>query len=406
MSLQTLFQEQAKRLRSVSLDKKRYLFNRINWDAKSIGILGQRGLGKTTMMLQYIKEHYNESDKALYISLDNPYFQSVSLYDFAIEFESYGGEVLFIDEVHKYNDWSTHVKSIYDASALRIVFSGSSILQISKQKGDLSRRSLIYTLENLSFREYLSLSGIINHESLSLQDLLENHVAIATKISEQIKPLKYFKEYLEYGAYPFVFEDKEGFQQRLVQVVNLILETDLPYINRIEMAQIGKLKKLLYLLAINVPFIPNITDLADSTQISRPKVYEYLNHLEQAKIINTLRSKEKGYNVLSKPEKLLMQNTNLSFALTSSVDIGSMREAFFVNQIKNALAEKNRFLDESIYVSKQGDFLVDNTYTFEVGGKSKGFKQIKDLSKSYVASDEIDIGYKNKIPLWLFGFLY
>lgn len=406
MSLQTLFQEQAKRLRSVSLDKKRYLYNRINWGSKSIGILGQRGLGKTTMMLQYIKEHYEESDKALYITLDNPYFQSISLYDFAIEFESYGGEVLFIDEVHKYNDWSTHIKSIYDASELRIIFSGSSILQISKQKGDLSRRTRIYTLENLSFREYLSLSGVIEHEPLSLQDLLENHTVIATKISEQIKPLKYFKEYLEYGAYPFVFEDKEGFSQRLVQVVNLILETDLPYINRIEIAQIGKLKKLLYLLAINVPFIPNITDLSESTQISRPKVYEYLNHLEQAKIINTLRSKEKGYNILSKPEKLLMQNTNLSFALTSSVDIGSQREAFFVNQIKNSFTEKNRFLDESIYVSKQGDFLVDNIYTFEVGGKNKGFKQIKDLSNSYVASDEIDIGYKNKIPLWLFGFLY
>ena len=406
MSLQTLFQEQVKRLRPISLDKKRYLYDRINWNSKSIGILGQRGLGKTTMMLQYIKEHYEGSDKALYISLDNPYFQSVSLYDFAIEFESYGGEILFIDEVHKYDDWSTHVKAIYDASELRIVFSGSSILQINKQKGDLSRRTRIYTLENLSFREYLSLSGIAQYAPVSLSELLETHVAIATKISEQIKPLKYFKEYLQYGAYPFVFEDKEGFQQRLIQVVNLILETDLPYINRIEMAQIGKLKKLLYLLSINVPFVPNITDLAQSTQISRPKVYEYLNHLEQAKIINTLRSKEKGYNVLSKPEKLLMQNTNLSYALTSSADIGALREAFFVNQIKNALAENNQFIDESIYASKQGDFLVNNTYTFEVGGKSKGFKQIKDIPNSYVASDEIDIGYKNKIPLWLFGFLY
>ena len=406
MSLQTLFQEQVKRLRPISLDKKRYLYDRINWNSKSIGILGQRGLGKTTMMLQYIKEHYEGSDKALYISLDNPYFQSVSLYDFAIEFESYGGEILFIDEVHKYDDWSTHVKAIYDASELRIVFSGSSILQINKQKGDLSRRTRIYTLENLSFREYLSLSGIAQYAPVSLSELLETHVAIATKISEQIKPLKYFKEYLQYGAYPFVFEDKEGFQQRLIQVVNLILETDLPYINRIEMAQIGKLKKLLYLLSINVPFVPNITDLAQSTQISRPKVYEYLNHLEQAKIINALRSKEKGYNVLSKPEKLLMQNTNLSYALTSSADIGALREAFFVNQIKNALAENNQFIDESIYASKQGDFLVNNTYTFEVGGKSKGFKQIKDIPNSYVASDEIDIGYKNKIPLWLFGFLY
>ena len=406
MSLQNLFQEQTKRLRTISLGKKRYLYDRINWSSKSIGILGQRGLGKTTMMLQYIKEHYEGSDKALYISLDNPYFQSVSLYDFAMEFESYGGEVLFIDEVHKYDDWSTHIKSIYDASELRVVFSGSSILQISKQKGDLSRRTLIYHLENLSFREYLSMSGVMEHDSLSIDELLENHVAIATGISEQIKPLKYFKEYLEYGAYPFALEDKEGFHQRLVQVVNLILETDLPYINRIEMAQIGKLKKLLYLLAINVPFIPNITDLAESTQISRPKVYEYLNHLEQAKIINTLRSREKGYNVLSKPEKLLMQNTNLSYALTSSADIGSLREAFFVNQIKNALVEKNRFMDESMYASKKGDFLVDNRYTFEVGGKNKGFEQIKDLPNSYIAADDIEIGYKNKIPLWLFGFLY
>lgn len=406
MSLQTLFQEQAKRLRTISLEKKRYLYERINWSSKSIGILGQRGLGKTTMMLQYIKEHFDGSDKALYISLDNPYFQSVSLYDFAMEFESYGGEVLLIDEVHKYDDWSTHIKSIYDASDLRVVFSGSSILQIGKQKGDLSRRTLIYHLENLSFREYLSLSRVMEQAPIGLEELLKNHVAIATDISAQIKPLKYFKEYLECGAYPFVFEDKEGFHQRLVQVVNMILETDLPYINRIEMAQIGKLKKLLYLLAINVPFIPNITDLAESTQISRPKVYEYLNHLEQAKIINTLRSKEKGYNVLSKPEKLLMQNTNLSYALTSSADIGSLREAFFVNQIKNALSEKNRFMDESVYASKKGDFLVDGKYTFEIGGKNKGFEQIKDIPNSYVTSDDIEIGYKNKIPLWLFGFLY
>lgn len=193
MSLQTLFQEQAKRLRTISLEKKRYLYERINWSSKSIGILGQRGLGKTTMMLQYIKEHFDGSDKALYISLDNPYFQSVSLYDFAMEFESYGGEVLLIDEVHKYDDWSTHIKSIYDASDLRVVFSGSSILQIGKQKGDLSRRTLIYHLENLSFREYLSLSRVMEQAPIGLEELLKNHVAIATDISAQIKPLKYFK---------------------------------------------------------------------------------------------------------------------------------------------------------------------------------------------------------------------
>ena len=406
MSLQSLFEEQAKRLRKISLSKKRYLYAQMDWSLTCIGILGQRGLGKTTMMLQYLKEHYNGSDKALYISLDNPYFQSLSLYDFAMEFERYGGEVLLIDEVHKYEDWSIHIKAIYDASNLRVVFSGSSILHISKQKGDLSRRAVVYHLENLSFREYLSFKGIFTCEPVSMEALLENHVSIANTVASEIKPLKYFKEYLEFGAYPFVLEDKENYHQRIIHVINLILETDLPYINKIEMAQIGKLKKLLYLLAINVPFIPNITDLATATQISRPKIYEYLNHLERANIINSVRSKEKGYSLLSKPEKLLMQNTNLSYALSTTADKGSLREAFFVNQIKNAYAKNIRLLDESIYTSKQGDYLVDNTYTFEVGGKQKGFEQIKELPNSYVAADDIEVGYKHKIPLWLFGFLY
>lgn len=406
MNLQQLFEDQLKLLSRVQLEQKRYLYSSINWQLKSIGILGQRGVGKTTMMLQYIKEYYNGSDEALYISLDNPYFQTISLLDFAKEFEQYGGKILFVDEVHKYSDWSSHVKTIYDLLDLRIIFSGSSILQISKQDSDLSRRTVVYHLENLSFREYLSLKYKKTYEAISLETLLDEHKDIASTISKEIKPLKLFKEYLKYGAYPFIIEDKDSYHQKIIEILNLILEVDMPLINNIEVQQIAKLKKLIYLLAVNVPFIPNIKDLSDSTNISRPKVYEYLNYLENAKIINSLHSKAKGYSILSKPEKLFMQNTNITYALTNNIDIGSARESFFVNQIKNYFGSKTQFLDTTIHIANKGDFLVNETYYFEIGGKNKSFKQIKDIPQSYIAADEIEIGHGNKIPLWLFGFLY
>ncbi len=406
MELQNFFEEQQQLLQRVSLEKKRYLYNEVDWNLKSIAILGQRGLGKTTMMLQYIKEHFYRSDKALYISLDSPYFQSVSLFEFAKEFASYGGERLLIDEVHKYQDWAIHIKKIYDVLELRVVLSGSSILQISEQSADLSRRTIVYHLENLSFREYLSLQEGIDFKSHSLEEIVKNHHAIAGRISESIKPLKLFREYLQFGCYPFILEDKNSYHQRIIQVINLILESDLPHIKKIEMQQIIKLKKLLYLLAVNVPFVPNITDLAKATNISRPKLYEYLLYLERGKIINSIRSQVKGYSIMSKPEKLFMQNTNISYALTKEVDMGSAREAFFVNQIKNYYASQNLFIDEAIYTAKKGDFLVNNTYIFEIGGKNKSFKQIKDVPNSFVVADDIEVGFGNKIPLWLFGFLY
>ena len=420
MSLQQMYENCDNLLQRTILTHKRYLYDKINWDLKSIGILGQRGLGKTTMMLQYIKENFVHTDKALYVTLDNPYMQSVSLIEFAKEFEQYGGEVLFIDEVHKYDNWSTHIKNIYDSLDIRVIFSGSSILQIEKQNADLSRRTIIYHLENLSFREYLEFTGVKKFNSYCMEDILQNHKVISNKIKNDIKPLKYFKEYLQYGSYPFILEDKDTYHQKIIQIINLILETDLPYINKIEMQQIVKLKKLLYMLAINVPFIPNITDIAKATNISRPKVYEYLEHLESAKIINSIRSKAKGYNIMSKPEKLFMQNTNISYALTSKIDFGSARESFFVNQIKNYYNANTKLVDDTIFSSSQGDFLVDDKYTFEItkesslerplfatfGGKNKSFKQIKDIENSYVISDDIEIGFKNKIPLWLFGFLY
>ena len=406
MNLQNMFATQDKLLQKISLDKKRYLYKTINWDLKSIGILGQRGLGKTTMMLQYIKEHYPDQKKALYVSLDIPYMQSVSLIDFAQEFEQNGGEILFIDEVHKYDNWSTHIKNIYDFLNIKVVFSGSSILQMAKQNGDLSRRTIVYHLENLSFREYLELTDVQTFDSFTLENILEDHIKIASQISSQIKPLMYFKEYLEYGAYPFILEDKESYHQKIIQMISTVLEVDLPYINKIDISQIVKLKKLLYMLAVNVPFIPNITDLSNATNISRPKVYEYLQHLESAKIINAIVSKEKGYKIMAKPEKLFMQNTNISYALTSEINIGSARESFFVNQIKNRNNSRAKFYNDTIFTAKIGDFLVEDKYTFEIGGKNKDYKQIKNIQNSYIAADDIEVGFGNRIPLWLFGFLY
>ncbi len=391
-------------LHRVSLAHKRYLYEKIDWGQRLIGILGQRGQGKTTLMLQYIKEHHDNDSSVLYISLDNPYFQTLSLLEFAQEFAQLGGKTLFIDEVHKYKEWSVHIKLIYDMLDVKVVFSGSSILKISKQDGDLSRRSLVYHLENMSFREYLYITDTVDLPTYTLEELLENHEKIAGAITAQIKPIKLFREYMQYGAYPFVLEDRAFYHQRIVQVIMLILETDLPYINAIEIAQISKLKKLLYMIAVSVPFVPNLVDLAEATSISRPKIYEYLKYLEDAKIITSLRTQEKGYKIMSKPEKLYMNNPNISYALSANSNIGSLRECFFVNQIKNYYGKQ--FLDDTIFASKVGDFLVKERYLFEVGGKNKSFKQIKDVENSYVVADDIEIGFGNKIPLWLFGFLY
>ncbi len=404
--INNLYENQTKLLNKIRTDKKRYLYNKITPNIKSIGILGQRGVGKTTLMLQYIKENFNNSQKALYVNLDIPFMQSVSLFDFADEFEKYGGEFLFIDEIHKYKDWDKHIKSIYDLLNLKVVFSGSSILQISKQNSDLSRRSIIYHLENLSFREYLELLDIHKFSSFPLEEILKNHHIIAKEITKHLKPLLHFKNYLKKGAYPFILEDSDTYEQKIIQIINLILESDLPNIEKIDISQIRKLKKLIYLLAVSVPFIPNITEIARTTNISRPKIYDYLEYLQQAGIINGLRSQAKGYKIMAKPEKLFMQNTNISYALTNEINIGSAREAFFVNQIKNYFNSKPKFIENSIFASKKGDFLVDEKYIFEIGGKNKDFKQIKDTDNSFVVADDIETGFGNKIPLWLFGFLY
>jgi len=400
------FEEQQRVLRRTTLEKKRYLYDEIDWDNRCSLIIGQRGVGKTTLMLQFLKEQYDDSSNALYISVDNPYFKGHSLYEFAIDFEKYGGEILFIDEVHKYTDWSSHIKSIVDTTNLKLVISGSSMIQIHAQEADLSRRVRLYRLANLSFREYLSFKNIVELPSYTIEDIFKNHSTIANKILEEIKPLVYFNSYLKSGCYPFMLEEDDNYNHLLIGIINQILEVDLPYATHIKFSQIDKVKKLVYLLSTSVPLKPNISKLSSAIAVSRPTLLEYIHYLELGSLVNSVNQKGRGYGVISKPDKLFMYNTNLMNTISQNTNIGTQRETFFVNQIKSSLYNKALLIDENILLSAEGDFSVLNKYTVEIGGKNKSFEQIKDKTNSFVISDGIENGFGNKIPLWLFGFLY
>jgi len=401
------FQEQQKLLRKLSLSNRRYLYYQINWKSRCSLIIGQRGVGKTTLMLQYLKENYKiTSSNALYISVDNPYFKNISLYEFATDFEKYGGEILFIDEIHKYKNWSTHIKSIYDSTDLKLVISGSSMIQIHAQEADLSRRVRLYRLANLSFREYLSFKKIADFPSYSIDEIFENHLTIANDILTEIKPLAYFDDYLSGGCYPFMLQDEDDYTHLLMGIINQILEVDMPYVTNINFSQIDKIKKLVYLLSTSVPLKPNISKLSIAVEVSRPTLLEYIYYLEIGSLTNSVNQKARGYGVVSRPDKLFMYNTNLMRAISKQADIGTQRETFFVNQIKSSLYNVPSLLDEDILLDKYGDFRVLNRYTVEIGGKNKSFKQIENIANSFVIADGIESGFGNKIPLWLFGFLY
>jgi predicted AAA+ superfamily ATPase len=400
------FQEQQRLIINIPYEHKRYLYEQINWDERCLLITGQRGVGKTTMILQHLKAHHADDTSALYISVDNPYFKNISLYAFAMEFEKFGGEVLYIDEIHKYNEWSTHIKSLYDSSKLKLVISGSSMIQINKQQADLSRRVVPYRLANLSFREYLAFKDIAHFDTYTLEEILSNHINIATNIMEQMKPLVHFNAYLIDGCYPFMLEHKKSYSHHLIGIINQILEVDMPYATTIKYTQIDKIKKLIYLLSTSVPVKPNISKLATSVEVSRSTLVEYLYYLELGSLTNTVNQKARGYGVITKPDKLFMYNTNLMHAISHNIDKGTQREVFFVNQIKSADYNEAKLIDERLLLVNEGDFLIDSKYIVEVGGKNKSFEQIKDIPHSYVVADDIEVGFGSKIPLWLFGFLY
>lgn len=404
--MENLLREQQRLIEAVS-QTKRYIYDRIDWNERCIGILGARGTGKTTLMLQYVRERYATSDRALYISVDSPFFQAHDLFEFARGFHQLGGEVLLVDEIHKYPDWSVHVKAIYDSfPELRVVFSGSSLLQITSQKADLSRRAIIFNLHGLSLREYINFVHSKEYPAYTLEEILSDHQQLAGTICKDIKPLREFRNYLQGGYYPFFLEGGSFYKLKVREVINHILEVDLPLVNGIEPRQVSKIKKLLYLLSTGVPFVPNIAKLAEATEISRPRLYEYLEKLQDARLLNLVRSQGRGYAVLTKPEKILLENSNLMYAISEDVNAGTLRELFFVNQVRNAGTIHPQLIETAVELSGQGDFVVRGRYTFEIGGKGKGFKQIGGVADSFVVADDIEVGFRNKLPLWLFGFMY
>ncbi len=335
----------------------------------------------------------------MYISLDNLFFTENRLIDFVDDFVSRGGEHLFVDEVHKYKDWSIELKNIYDYyPQLKLVFTGSSLLEILNSRADLSRRALVYNIQGLSFREFLEFKHKQILKSYSLNEILDNHIQIALDIVKKVKPLKYFSEYLKIGYFPFYSNDEILYYKRLQEIINMILEVELPMLRNTDISIINKIKQLLFILSQTVPFKPNISALAKKIQVTRKTILIYLNYLSDAGILNLINKDSYGVSLLQKPEKLYLENTNYMYAIKNSLpNIGSVREVFFLNQVSN---------NHNITYPNKGDFLVDEKYIFEIGGKSKKKKQIKNIPDSYIVADDIEFGVDNKIPLWLFGFMY
>lgn len=378
----------------------RFLNESINWDQRMLALKGPRGAGKTTLMLQRIKFGLDlPSTKALYITADHYWFYTNTLYETAEKFYLNGGRYLFIDEVHKYPRWSRELKNIYDGFPnLKIVFSASSALDIYRGEADLSRRVLTYNLPGMSFREYLMLKGILRQESVLMNDIVTNHEQIAAEITNQIQPLPYFREYLKVGYLPIIAESKkEDIPARLIQVINAVVESDLAYTETFDSGTANKIKKLLGVIAESVPFKPNISALARKLNISRESVYLWLTYLDNARLLNTLSQEGKGVSTLQKPDKIFLENTNLAYALKEYPDSGSVRETFIMNQLTNAGLD--------VTLPESGDFFTQG-FHIEVGGKNKTGKQIQGIESSMIAADDIEVGYGNKVPLWLFGFLY
>jgi predicted AAA+ superfamily ATPase len=392
-----LFELSKHRINNVTNTFYRYLFSEIDFTQKLIGIKGARGTGKTTLLLQKLKQLASED--SLYISMDNVYFSSNTLLDLAEDFYRIGGKYLYIDEVHKYRNWSQEIKNIYDSFPdLQVVFTSSSALEINKGSHDLSRRALIYELSGMSFREFLLFKYKIEFPVFTLEEILLNSNKISIHVLGKTKPYKYFQEYLESGYYPYYIEDEKNYHIRLQETINLVLEVDLPAIDKIEYNSIIKLKRLLFVIASLVPYVPNINKLAKQIGTTRDSLLKYLYLLHKAHIVRWISKEAWGINFMNKPDKLYLDNTNIAYALNyDTVNIGSIRETFFVNQIS---------VNHKLIYSKNGDFLVDDKFTFEVGGKNKTAKQIQGIDNAYLVQDDIEFGSKGRIPLWMFGFIY
>lgn len=398
VDIQPLLNVYHRKVATVDLRFKRYLYNRINWNVRMIGIKGARGVGKTTMLLQHIRENFTNLDEALYVSLDNLWFETHTLEDLVEFLYTHGVMHLYLDEVHRYANWRTLLKNLYDNYPdLNIIYTGSAMLSIDKSVADLSRRQSLYTLNGLSFREYLEYEGVINLHPLDMDKLLSTHTAYALDVTSQIKVLKHFEKYLKIGYYPFFKEAKEDYYMRINEIVRLVIESDIPAEEEIKYTTTQKIKKLLMVIAENVPLEANINKLAAQLESTRDQTLKMLYLLDRAGLLWILTDKVKDYKHLTGPKKLYLNNTNLMYALSTNVSEGTMRETYFANQVG---------AEYILTMPRQGDFLVSDKHLFEVGGSGKTFGQIAGLPDSYLAVDDIEVGNGNRIPLWLFGCLY
>jgi predicted AAA+ superfamily ATPase len=397
--MDTLLEKSYQKVRDIETRFIRSIMDQIDWDDRLIGIRGARGVGKTTLLLQRIKRFLGNTPETLYVSLDNLWFAEHSLLDLVDFFVKRGGKFLFLDEVHKYPKWSQVIKNIYDDfPGLKIVFTGSSLLEILNARADLSRRAIVYDIQGLSFREYLNMTQKTDFQPVTLSDILKNHKNISDEILSKVKPLQFFSDYLRHGYYPFFTEGIARFSYRLEEVVNLILEVELPLLRNVDPAYIPKVKQLLQIVAESVPFIPNIDNLSKRIEIHRNTLLSYLYCLRETQLTNHLHKDILGINRLQKPEKIYLENTNLAYTLAeNNTDIGNVRETFFLNQLS---------YNHTVEYPNSGDFWIDKKFLFEIGGKSKSSKQIKNTNSAYIAADNIEYGFDKKIPLWLFGLLY
>lgn len=389
--MEALFEYSNRLIANINSGFTRYMYDQINWDSRLIGLVGPRGVGKTTLVLQHIKNNLDPK-YTLYVTAEDFYFAKNRLLDVASDFVKFGGRHLIIDEIHKYPDWSTELKLIYDYHQdLQVVFTGSSVLDIKKGSSDLSRRAVLYSMQGLSFREYLQLFHQIVIPKFTLDEILTHKVASP----QLVHPLPLFSDYLKRGYYPFALE--HDFDLKLMQVVNQTLESDIPVYATMNVSTGRKLKQLMAIVADSVPFKPNMSKISELLAISRNNIADYLLYMEEAGMVSQLRSETKGIRGLGKVDKVYLDNTNLVFGLAhENPNKGNIRETFFMNQLR---------VNYPIVSSKIVDFTID-AFDFEIGGKSKSNKQIKTVANGFVVKDDIESGFLNTIPLWHFGLLY
>lgn len=397
--MEKIVNRQRQLLNLTQTEHVRSIFHTINWNNRLIAIRGAKGVGKTTLMLQYIKKCGGDSKKMLYASLDNSYFTQHTLLEFVEEFYKKGGEHLFLDEVHKYDTWSKEVKEIYDVyPELKVVLSGSSLLSILNGDADLSRRCIPYEMQGMSFREYMEIVHNIILPKTTLQELLNNPNVLCEEVMQKCRPLSFFDDYLREGYYPFILEGQAEYSIRLENVINYVIEVELPKLCGVDVANIRKLKALVAVLSSTMPQQIDMTKLSAMLEVSRVTLLGYFQHLAKARILNLLYSSEMNIKKLQKPDKIFVENPNIMDAMTlDTVNEGTKRECFVVNQLRYA---------HRVEYTKRGDFLIDGRYTVEVGGKSKDGKQVAGVENAFIAADDIEYAYGNKIPLWAFGFLY